>query len=108
MALRASGARAATWSLHVPKFERTESGLIIYRPCMAQDLDTTSPEESRLLAECIRDCVPTARIFWSRYLPQTFVHWDVGPVMRYNRRAYLAPGETELPSAWLKDGLGDS
>lgn len=108
LALRESGARAAEVSPHVPVFEVLPSELVIYRPCLALDLDTTSAAESRLLAQCIRDCVPDARVFWSRYLPQTFVHFDVAPLLRFNPQAYLGPGERELPGAWLQPGVGDS
>ena len=104
LALRKAGYRAAEFSPHVVKFARTAGGLIIHRPCLALDLDTHTPEESRLLAECIRDCAPMARIFWSRYLPHTFVHFDIAPMLRFNQKAWLAPEERELPGAWLLPG----
>lgn len=106
-ALKEAGYRAARISPHVPKWEKTASGIVIYRPGLALDLDTASAEESRLLAQCIRQTVPSARIFWSRYLSQTFVHFDVAPLLRFRPEAWLAPGENALPPAWLQPGIGD-
>jgi hypothetical protein len=108
-ALLEAGFRAAEFSPHVVRFERLPSGeIIIYRPCLAFDLGTKSADESRLLAECIRQTVPMARIFWRRYLPSTFVHFDVAPLLRYFPERCLAPGEKALPAAWLQPGIGDS
>lgn len=99
--LTAKAVQAGKTGLQVPE-------PVIYRPSTAMDLDTNSEAESAKLAALIRRLFPEARIFFSRYFPATFVHFDMAPVAYgYRPELYLAPGEQALPSAWLIEGVGD-